>query len=72
MILTRLPTLRTCGEIPDATIMGAPAPSKPQLSVAPLGPGTSSVIHMCGNRHWTSVTTPSTEINFSTSNIARE
>ena len=28
MILTRLPTLRTCGEIPDATIIAAPSSTK--------------------------------------------
>src|SRR5262245_28320215 len=72
MILTRFPTLRICGEIPDATMEAAPEPSKPQLSVLPSATGTSMVTHMCGFLHSTLVTTPSTETSSFTSNIARE
>ena len=57
--------------LPDA-IAALPEPSKPQLSVPPSAVGTSRVTHMCGFLHSTSVTTPSTETNTSTSNIARE
>ena len=62
MIFTRFPTLRICGEIPDATMEAAPEPSKPQLSVLPSGAGTSRVTHMWGFFHSTLVITPSTEI----------
>jgi hypothetical protein len=44
--LDAIPTLRICGEIPDATIEAAPEPSKPQLSIFPLESGTSMVTHM--------------------------